>query len=256
MIAIDVGGTFTDTIAIDEKGNITAVKVPTDIKVMENSVIEGARRVGIKGHDMLNHASTNGLNAILTRKFPKVAFLTTEGHRDILDFARAWKPMNALTDADWRRKCGDSAQPFIDRYLRRGIRERITSKGEVLIPLDESQARQEIEGLKKCGVEGVAICLINAYVDGGHEQKLAAMVREIIGDIPVSISSEVSPLGKEYARASTTVIDIIMKMDYGSYVHRLKQGLSDLGFEGDLNLVDSAAMLIPFDFAMEKPSRI
>ena len=92
MIAIDVGGTFTDIIAIDEKGNITAVKVPTDVKAMENSVIEGARRVGIKNHDMLNHASTCGLNAILTRNFPKVAFLTTEGHRDILDFARAWLP--------------------------------------------------------------------------------------------------------------------------------------------------------------------
>jgi N-methylhydantoinase A len=256
MIAIDVGGTFTDTITIDEKGNITAVKVPTDVKAMETSVIEGARRVGIKGHDMLNHASTSGLNAILTRTFPKVAFLTTEGHRDILDFARAWKPMEALTDADWRRGCGDSGRPFVDRYLRRGIRERITSQGKVLIPFDEQQARQEIEVLKKCHVEGVAICLINAYVNGEHERKLEALVKEILGDIPVSVSSEVSPLGKEYARASTTVMDVIMKMVYGAYLDRLQKGLHGIGFEGALNLVDSAAMLIPFDFAMEKPSRI
>jgi N-methylhydantoinase A len=256
MIAIDVGGTFTDTITIDEKGNITAVKVPTDARAMENSVIEGARRVGIQGHDMLNHASTCGLNAILTRRFPKVAFLTTEGHRDILDFARAWKPMEALTDADWRRGCGDSGRPFVERYLRRGIQERMTSRGEVLIPFDERQARQEIEVLKKCHVQGVAICLINAYVNGEHERRLAALVKEILGDIPVSISSEVSPLGKEYARASTTVIDVIMKMVYGSYVDRLQKGLQGMGFQGALNLVDSAAMLIPFDFAMEKPSRI
>ncbi|HJX13108.1 MAG TPA: hydantoinase/oxoprolinase family protein [Dehalococcoidales bacterium] len=256
MIAIDVGGTFTDTIAIDEKGNITAVKVPTDVNAMENSVIEGARRVGIKNHDMLNHASTCGLNAILTRNFPKVAFLTTEGHRDILDFARAWKPMESLTDADWRRGCGDSGRPFAERYLRRGIRERITSKGKVLIPFDEEQARKEIEVLKKCRVKGVAICLINAYINGEHERKLEALVREIMGDVAVSISSEVSPLGKEYARASTTVMDVIMKMVYGAYINRLQKGLKGAGFTGDLNLVDSAAMLIPYDFAMEKPSRI
>src|SRR4030067_2967342 len=112
MIAIDVGGPFTDAISIDEKGNIIAAKVPTNVKAMEKSVIESARRVGIKGQDLLNHASTAGLNAILTRNFPKVAFLTTEGHRDILDFARAWKPMAALTDADWRGGCGDSGRPL------------------------------------------------------------------------------------------------------------------------------------------------
>ncbi len=256
MIAIDVGGTFTDTIAIDEKGNITAAKIPTNVKIMENSVIEGSKRVEIKSHNILNHASTFGLNAILTRNFPKTAFLTTEGHRDILDFARAWKPMEALTDANWRRGCGDCGRPFVDRYLRRGIRERITSKGEVLIPFDEQQARKEIEVLKKCNVKGVAICLINAYVNGEHERKLRNLVKEIMGDIYISISSEVSPLAKEYARASTTVIDVIMKMAFGDYVKRLRKGLSEAGFTGDLNIVDSAAMLIPYELAMEKPSRI
>jgi len=256
MIAIDVGGTFTDTIAVDEKGNTIAVKVPTDLKAMESSVIEGAKRAGIKGHNILNHASTSGLNAILTRNYPKIGFLTTEGHRDILDFARAWKPMEALTDADWRRDCGDSGRPFVERYLRRGIRERITSQGEVVIPFDEQQARNEIEVLKKCNVKGIAICLINAYVNGEHEGRLRVLAKEIIGNIPISISSEVSPLGKEYARSSTTVMDVIMKIVYGDYVNRLKLGLSEAGFKGDLNLVDSAAMLIPYDIAMEKPSRI
>jgi N-methylhydantoinase A len=256
MIAIDVGGTFTDTIAIDEKGNITAAKVPTNVKAMENSVIEGSKRVGIKSHNILNHASTFGLNAILTRNFPKTAFLTTEGHRDILDFARAWKPMEALTDANWRRGCGDCGRPFVDRYLRRGIRERITSKGGVLIPFDEQQARKELEVLKKCNVKGVAICLINAYVNGEHEKKLRNLVKEIMGDVYITISSEVSPLPKEYARASTTVIDVIMKMAFGDYVKRLRKGLSEAGFTGDLNIVDSAAMLIPYELAMEKPSRI
>jgi len=256
MIAIDVGGTFTDVVAVDDQGHVTAAKVPTDVSATENSVIQGAQRVGIENQNMLNHASTHGLNSILTRNFPKVAFLTTEGHRDILDFARAWKPMEALTDANWRRLCGDSGKPLVDRYLRRGILERMTSKGEVLIPLNEHQAVKEIEVLKKCRVEGIAICLLNAYVNGDHERKLRNLVRKIMGDIPISISSEVSPLGKEYARSSTTVIDVIMKMVYGDYVDRLRKRLKELGFNGDLNLVDSAAMVTPFDLAMEKPSRI
>ena len=256
MIAIDVGGTFTDIIAVDGKGNITAAKVPTAARANENSVIEGAKRVGIEGQNMLNHASTHGLNAILTRRFPKVAFLTTEGHRDILDFARSWKPMEGMTDPHWRRGCGDSGNPLVDRYLRRGIRERMTGKGEVLIPFDEEQARKEIEVLGKCDVKGVAICLLNAYVNGEHERKLRDLVRQIMGDIPISISSEVSPLAKEYARSSTTVIDVVMKMVHGDYVAKLRRGLDEIGFTGDLNLVDSAAMLIPSDFAMEKPSRI
>jgi N-methylhydantoinase A len=256
MIAIDVGGTFTDVIAVDESGHITAAKVATNVRATEISVIEGAKRVGIDGQNMLNHASTHGLNAILTRNLPKVAFLTTEGHRDILDFARAWKPMEAMTDAGWRRGCGDSGRPLVDRYLRRGIRERMTSKGEELIPFDGEQARKEVEVLKRCNVQGVAICLLNAYVNGEHERRLRDVVREVLGDIPVSISSEVSPLGKEYARSSTTVIDVIMKIVFGDYLERLKSGLLEEGFKGELNLVDSAAMLIPFDFAMEKPSRI
>ena len=132
----------------------------------------------------------------------------------------------------------------------------MTSKGEVLIPLDEHQAEKEIEVLKKCHVEGIAICLLNAYVNGDHERKLRSLVRKIMGDIPISISSEVSPLGKEYARSSTTVIDVIMKMVYGDYVNRLSMRLKELGFNGDLNLVDSAAMVTPLDLAMEKPSRI
>src|SRR5699024_941379 len=111
------------------------------------------------------------------------------------------------------------------RYLRRGIAERIKSDGDVLIPFDEQQAYEQLEVLRKCNVQGVAICLINAYINPNHEIKLREMVHEVLGDIPCSISSETSPLIKEYPRSSTTVIDVLMKVIYNQYTDRLTDGL-------------------------------
>lgn len=255
MVGVDVGGTFTDVVAIQD-GNIRIAKVPSRVRDTEQGVLEGAKAVDVARSQVFNHASTVGLNAVITRRLPKIAFLTTLGHRDILDMGRTWRPLEALTDPHWRRSFGDAAQPLVPRYLRRGIRERIKADGGVLIPLDETQAREELHVLKRCEVQGVAICLINAYVNPEHEQRLRELVHEVLDDIPCSISSEVSPLAKEYARASTTTIDVFMKLIYQGYMGRLDSGLHDLGFEGELNFADCAAMLVSADFAMEAPYKI
>ena len=203
-----------------------------------------------------NHASTHGLNAIITRRLPKIAFLTTLGHRDMLDMARAWRPAAANTDPGWRRSFGDVTAPIVPRYLRRGIVERLAADGTMVVPLDEEQARTQLKVLARCKVEGVAICLLNAYVDGANERRLRELVVEELGDVACSISSEVSPLAREYARASTTTVDVLMKIIYGPYADRLHSGLTDLGFSGELNFADCAAMLAPVEVAMEQPSRI
>ena len=255
MIGVDVGGTFTDVVAIQD-GQIKTVKVATDVRTTEKGVLQGAEEVGVADSEVFNHASTYGLNAIITRKLPKIAFLATEGHRDILDMGRTWRPVEGLTNPAWRRSYGDANRPLVPRYLRRGIRERLTADGGVLINLDEDQARAELAVLRKCGVEGVAICLINAYVNTFHEDRLRELVREELGDIPVSISSEVSPLAKEFARASTTVVDVFMRLIYGKYTDRLDAGLRELGFSGDLNFADCAAQLVRADVAMKHPFRI
>jgi N-methylhydantoinase A len=254
MVAVDVGGTFTDVIAI-EGDEISLAKAPTDLNASETSILEGAAAVGVERASVFNLASTAGLNAVITRNIPKVAFLTTLGHRDMLDRGRLKRPYEALTDPHWRRAFGDAARPLAPRYLRRGIWERITAQGEVFIALDEAQARAELRVLKRCGVEGVAICLINAYVNPAHEQRLAELVREELG-VPTSISSEISPLAKEYARASTTLIDVIMKLKYADYTARLQAGLGRLGFTGAFNYADCAARLMPADYAMERPFKL
>ncbi|WP_134662905.1 MULTISPECIES: hydantoinase/oxoprolinase family protein [unclassified Amycolatopsis] len=255
MIAVDVGGTFTDVVALRD-GKIRTAKVSTDYTDVTRPVLEGAALLGVAGASVFNHASTHGLNAVITRDVPKIGFLTTEGHRDILDMGRVWRPAEAILDPGWRRSFGDAARPLVPRYLRRGIRERLTATGDVLFELDEAQARAELEVLRKCGVTGVAVCLINAYVNPAHELRLRDLVREVLGDVPCSLSSEVSPLAKEYARASTTMVDALMKLIYADYTARLEKGLAELGFTGQLNFADCAATLVPSHRAMEQPFRI
>lgn len=256
MLAVDVGGTFTDVVSVHD-GQIGVTKVPTDVNDTEQSVIDGAAAIGAEGRAVFNHASTVGLNAVITRSLPKIGFLTTVGQRDMLDMGRTWRPLEALTDPHWRRSFGDAKAPLVPRYLRRGIQERMLSDGSVLFELDEHQARTELEVLKKCDVAGVAICLINAYVNPDHEIKLRKLVREVLGeDIACSISYEVSPLAKEYARASTTVIDVFMKLIFSTYTDRLVEGLRSVKFEGQLNFADCAAMLMASEFAMNQPFRL
>lgn len=255
MIGVDVGGTFTDVVAI-HGGRIDTAKIATNPRSTELSVLAGAEELGVREAEVFNHASTHGLNAVITRRLPKIAFLTTHGHRDILDAGRVWRPATALTNPHWRRSFGDAARPLVPRYLRRGIRERIKADGSVLFDLDDAQAREQLAVLRRCGVTGVAICLLNAYVNHSHEERLRKLVLEELGPVACSISSEVSPLAKEFARASSTVIDVFMKLIYGDYTRRLDAGLRERGFRGSLNYANCAAQLVPADVAMERPFQI
>ena len=255
LIGVDVGGTFTDVMAI-QGGHVIAAKIPTDVHHSETSVLAGAAEVGVDVAEVFNLASTAGLNAIITRRIPKVAFLATKGHRDILDRGRLWRPFEALTDLSWRRPTGDVSRPLVPRYLRRGIRERLTADGQVFVPLDEDQARAELELLRECEVEGVAICLLHSYLNPEHELRLRDMVHDVLGDVAVSISSEVTPLVREYTRSTTTTVDLLMKLKYSEYTTRLDEGLAALGFHGEFNYADCSAMLMPASYAMERPHKL
>lgn len=255
LVSVDVGGTFTDVVAVRD-GVIQTTKIPTDLIDTAAGVLRGASEVGVGDATVFNHSSTAGLNALLTRRLPKIGLLTTMGQRDVLDIGNNWRPHNALTDPRWRRSFGDARAPLVPRYLRRTVTERMKADGSVFIALDEGQARKEIRVLGRCNVEGIAICLIHSWANGEHERRLAELVREELGDIPCVVSHKVSPLAGEYPRMSTTVVDTLMGIIYGEYSKRLETGLTQLGFGGALNFGDCAAMLAPVENAIARPSRV
>ncbi|MGW0454472.1 hydantoinase/oxoprolinase family protein [Gordonia sputi] len=256
MFGVDVGGTFTDVVAVRD-GKISVTKVPSSRSNPPAPVVEGAKRLGVAGSTVFNHASTMGLNAVIERRLPKIAYLTTDGFRDVLDRGNVHRPLDAQTDPAWRRSFGDANRPLVPRYLRRGVVERVTADGSVLIELDEDSARHQLEVLGKCGVEGIAICTINSYINPAHEIRLRELVHEVLGDdMVVSISSETSPLAKEYTRASTTVIDVFMKLIFTDYSAHIDRELRELGFDGELNFADCAATLLPWQEALNRPFRI
>jgi N-methylhydantoinase A len=256
MFGVDVGGTFTDVVAVKD-GAVHVTKVPSDPRNPQSAVLEGARRLGVSDSKVFNHASTKGLNAVLTRSLPKVGFLTTKGHRDMLDAGRGWRPFEGQLNPHWRRSFGDAnGRPLVPRYLRRGVSERILSDGSIHTKLDEADARRQLEVLGRCEVDAVAVCLINSYVNPGHEQRLKELVLEVIGDVPISISSETSPRSREYTRASTTVIDVMMKLMYQDYAGEISHGLREQGFDGMMNFADCTASLVPWQEALRNPYRI
>lgn len=256
LVGVDVGGTFTDVVTFRD-GKVQVTKVPSVPDEPECAVLEGARRIGVADVAVFNHASTKGLNALLTRSLPKIGFLATEGHRDVLDQGRAWRPWNGQLDPRWRRPFGDAARPLVERYLRRGIRERILADGTVHIPLDEAQALHELRVLQRCGIQGLAICLLHAWRDPIHERRLLALAREVFGEVfPISVSHQVGARIKEYPRASTTTIDVLMKLIYEGYATRLHEGLQAQGFGGTLHFADCSAALLPWRDALEAPHRI
>jgi N-methylhydantoinase A len=180
MIGVDVGGTFTDVVAWRD-GRLHVTKVPSVPTDPQQAVLEGARRLGVAGAAIFNHASTKGLNAVLTRNIPKIGFLTTAGHRDA-DAGRAWRPFEGQLDAR-HRPFGDVARPLVPRYLQRGARACWRAGS---LPLGKADAlARTAEALPSGASHLPAARLCRA----SHERRLADSPRGARRH-PLSVSSE------------------------------------------------------------------
>jgi N-methylhydantoinase A len=251
-IGVDVGGTFTDLVAIDTAGRTVFAKslsTPQDQSIGVMAGLEElARRLGLPVAETLAqterlvHGTTVATNALLERKGAKVALLTTEGHRDILEMREGLKPNRY----DLRTP---PPEPLVPREVRFGVRERMRPNGEVLIPLDQKQLGEAISAIKASGATSVAVCFLHSYRNGAHEIAVREKLARELPDVSVSLSSDVLPQIKEYERVSTTVVNAYVGPVVRNYLERLERRLIEAGLKGSLFIILSHGGMAPVEEA-------
>jgi N-methylhydantoinase A len=233
-VAVDVGGTFTDICAMDEgSGTVNVAKVPSTADPIDG-VLTGVKEAGVDLVDVVLfcHGTTVATNALITRRLPPSAIVTTKGFRDVIEIRRGTK--DDLWDA-----YKDVAPPYIRRRDRFEVPERIDYSGNVVAPLDEAEARRVAGILRRREVQTVAVCFINAYANPAHEIRMREILEEELPGVAVSTSAEVLPEIFEHERFSTTVANAVLAPLVGGYVERLGSRLADGGYKGDLLLLHS-----------------
>jgi 5-oxoprolinase (ATP-hydrolysing) len=256
-IGVDVGGTFTDLILVDEEaGKTTVDKVPSTPDDPARGVVEGIARlcdkagVQLSEVDNLLHGTTVATNIALTHTGAEVGMITTEGFRDILHIARHKKPLNFSLQQDlpWQTR------PLVKRRHRRVVAERVTApEGEVIIPLDEDAVRREVRLLKAAGVEAVAVCLLHSYLNPAHEQRVAEILAEEFPEAFASISNDVIPLYREYERFSTVALNAYVGPKVSAYLQRFAAAMQDAGFQYGVQLMQSSGGMATVDSASRRP---
>jgi N-methylhydantoinase A len=247
-IGIDVGGTFTDLVAVDDSGRVTLAKVastPSDpsLGVMEGlELLATALDQGLSSllveTERIVHGTTVATNALLERKGAKVGLLTTAGHRDIIEMREG------LKDDRYNLRMPPPV-PLVPRFLRVGVRERLRFDGTVEIPLSRSSLALGVRKLKLAGVEAVAVCYLHAYRDPSHEQATYRAVEARMPEAYISLSSEVLPQIKEYERVCTTVVNAYVGPTLARYLHNLAARLQSTGYRGDVLIMQSHGGVMP-----------
>ena len=251
-IGIDVGGTFTDFVAIDGEGRTVFAKALSTPQDQSIGVMAGldelARRLDLTRTDMLAqtqrlvHGTTVATNALLERKGAKVALLTSAGHRDVLEMREGLKDNRY----DLRTP---PPEPLVPRELRFGVRERLRPNGEVLTPLDAGSLGEAIAAIKQSGATSVAICFLHSYRNPAHEIAAGERLLRELPDVNISRSVDVLPQIKEYERVSTTVVNAYVEPVVRRYLTRLEQRLGEAGFAGSLFIILSHGGMAPVEEA-------
>jgi N-methylhydantoinase A len=237
-IGVDVGGTFTDAILVDEdSGEVARTKVLTTASDQSEGTLAALERLVQDPAQVssFHHGYTVGLNAALTRTGARTGLLVTQGHRDTVDHGRVWRPFDLnLYDPTWERP--HQARPIVTRRHRREVPERMRENGDVLLPLDEDAVRRELEFLKGEGVEAIGICLLNSYEHPDHERRVREIAEAVMPEAYLQ-SSEVWPLAREFERTFVVMLDAYTGPPVVRYLERLEQRLAEAGFDSRVEIM-------------------
>lgn len=185
-VATDIGGTFTDLVAVDDQGKTILTKSHTTPPNFEEGVIKVIQKSGVCPQEIKDfiHGTTTIINALTERKGAKTALITTKGFRDVLEIARCNRP-------DLFNMVFAKPRPFIPRYLRKEVEERVSFDGKVVTPLNEEDIKAAVEYFKKEKVEAIAVCYINSYANDEHEKRTVELIRKLWPEVFVKIGRSV-----------------------------------------------------------------
>src|SRR3954453_22201621 len=254
-LGVDVGGTFTDILLIDEESGATyRAKTSSTPEDQSIGVLRGIERactaagITLADIDEVFHGTTVATNAILEGKGARVGLVTTEGFRQVLQIARSFVPGGLAGWIIWPKP--DPLAALEDTVEVRG---RIAADGSLVTALDEEGARAQLRHLSQQGIEALSISLINAYATPDHERRVAEIAAEELSGIPVSLSSSVLPELREYERTITTVANAAVQPHVARYVAKLEAKLTSAGIPGKLCILRSDGGLVSAAVAGESP---
>jgi len=250
-VASDIGGTFTDLIYLDDAtGEMGMTKASTTPHNFAIGVEDTLEKSGINVADttFFVHGSTIIINALTERKGVRTGLITTKGFRDVLAITRANRP--DIYNMYYRKP-----EPFVPRYLRLEVRGRVNYKGEELDPLNEDDVRQAVEFFKKEGVEAIAVCFLHSYANPDHEARCGALLREMVSDIPVTLSHEICQEFREYERTNTTVLNAYVQPIAVQYLNTLENDLGEMGMGPVEHIMQSNGGIATFEMARQAPIR-
>jgi len=240
-LGVDVGGTFTDLLLFDDKtGQSHKTKVPSTPDDPSRAVVNGTKdicEIANISPDQIEyflHGTTVATNAVLEGKGSRVGLVVTEGYRQILQIARSYVPGGLAAWIVWPKP-----EPMASLEDTIEVSGRMDAFGNEIRPIDEAQVRKALKKLKKQDVEAITICLMNSYVNGAHETRIAEIAQEIFPKLTISISHQVLPEMMEYERALTTTANASVRPVVGKYVRNLESDLRNMGMNGQLNLLRS-----------------
>lgn len=251
-IGVDIGGTFTDLVLLDDDGRTAFAKVSSTPAAPEEAVLTGVKLIlekaglGVEAVTEVLHGTTVGSNTLLQKAGARTGLITTKGFRDVLEIGRVRTP--SMFDLTWTK-----AEPLVTRRFRREVNERVSATGEILKEIDVAEVIAIGRDFAAEGIESVAICFLNSYRNPENERKALDAFAAEFPDIWVTASVSVLPEIREYERTSTTAVNAYVLPALRRYLISLEEGLRGLGVEAPLLVSNSNGGLSTASLAQEKP---
>jgi len=264
LVGVDIGGTFTDCVVLGAEGHITATKCPSTPGNFAEGMLAAMRlaaeRLGLSFEQfcrkvaVLTHGTTVGTNALLQRKGAKVGLITTRGHEDAIHIMRGSR---GVTARDIRKVVhfpeSQKPKPIVPKRLIEGVSERVDCFGEVVVPLNESEAQQAIRRLVEQDVEAIGVCFLWSFRHPRHELRVKEMIRDLAPRVFVSCSVDLAPKWGEYERITATALNAYIGPVMAAYLGNLDRRLKASGYAQPLQITQCAGGSISVDKAMESP---